>query len=378
MVSVTPVASRSDLRAFIDLPYSLHRGDAAWVPPLRAEEAKLVDRDGHPFYRHAAAEFFLARDGAGRPVGRIAAIENRLHNETHRDRTGFWGFLEAPDDAGVVKDLLAAAESWLRERGLAAARGPVNPSMNDTCGLLVDGFDRPPCLLMPWNGPDLPRHIESAGYAKAMDLVAWWCETETGLRSSLMRVGDRVLAGAGARIRDLDLRRFDDELAIIRRIYNAAWGANWGFVPMTEEEFAFTAADFRRLIGMAPKMSFVLELRGEPVGFSVGVPDLNEALKGMGGRLFPWQWAYLLWKAPRIRNFRVLTLGILPEHQKSGLGVALVTENLRRGHATGVYGAEMGWLLETNTAMAKPLEKMGSKAYKRYRIYEKSLSSPVQ
>ena len=372
-MTVTPLASRTDLRDFIDLPYSLHRQDPVWVPPLRAEEAKLVDRERHPFYRHAAAEFFLARDAAGRAVGRIAAIENRLHNESHRDRAGFWGFLEAPDDPGMVRGLLAAAEDWLRARGLASARGPVNPSMNDICGLLVDGFDQPPCLLMPWNGPDLPRHVEAAGYAKAMDLVAWWCETETGLRSPLMRVGDRVLAGAGARIRDLDLRRFEDELAIVRRIYNAAWSANWGFVPMTEEEFAFTAADFRRLIGMNPKMSFVLELRGEPVGFSVGVPDINEALAAMGGRLFPWQWAYLLWKASRIRNFRVLTLGILPEHQKSGLGVALVTENLRRGHETGVFGAEMGWLLETNTAMARPLEKMGSRPYKRYRIYERQM-----
>ncbi len=374
-VSIVPVDSDRDLNAFIAFPYDLHRADPLWVPPLRRDVKSMLVPSKNPFFEHADARYFMARR-AGQVVGRIAAIENRAHNEFHEDRVGFFGFFESVDDPAVATALLDAAASWLRQRRLEILRGPLSFSTNDEVGLLVDGFDTPPCLMMPHNPRYYVGLLEAAGFQKAKDLLVYQSRPESanlddpGLKR--LREGADLLAKRyRITVRQIDVRRFDDEVALIKEIYNRAWERNWGFVPMSDHEIEHVAAQLKQI--MVPEL-VIFAFRGqEPIGFAVSLPDLNVALKkNPSGRLFPGI-IKVLWAARKINRLRILMLGTVREWRGKGVDVLMYKHIWERGVARGFNWGEAGWILEDNGAMNNALERMGFVVYKTYRLYDRSI-----
>ncbi len=372
-LAVHPVASRADRRAFLRLPWSIYPGRwDAWVPPLLAQEKRRIDPRRNPFFEHGSVELFLARDGA-RPVGRIAAVENRLHDQVHGERTGFFGLFESVDDERVAAALFDAAAGWVRARGLERLRGPASFSTNEECGLLVDAFDEPPALLMNYNPPYYERLLVGCGFVKAMDLLAYRGTDGPELQRRLERV-DRLLARrtADVVVRPLDLARFEDELRTIRGVYNRAWERNWGFVPMTDAEIAAMASDLRPII--EPELALIVERGGEALGFGLAVPDLNQVLRHLNGRLFPFGFLKVLRRRRWVHRVRVLALGIVPEQRGAGLDALVLREFFHRGARIGYHEAECSWMLETNAPMLRAIENIGFERSKTYRMFERPLS----
>jgi hypothetical protein len=366
-VRVEPESSRRDRRLFLDLPYRLYRRHPVWVPPLRMAEAAVMDRAKNPFFRHAEVQHFLARRG-DRVVGRIAAVENRLHNEFHGDRAGFFGFFDVEPDAEAASALVATARSWCAARGLSPMRGPVCYSTNDPCGVLVDGFERRPAILMPYNRPDYDALLRGAGLAPAKDLLALWMETKTEPPERFRRVVGRMTERAGLVLRPVDLRSFDREVDVLKQVYNRSWERNWGFVPATEAEFEHTAQDMKMLI--EPDLSTVAERDGKPVGFCAILRDLNEVLARMNGRLLPFGIFRLLFGIKRIRTMRIIALGIVPEARGRALVEAFFLRAMDAARVKGYLGGEAGWILEDNDKMLSPIRAAGGAVTKRYRLYE--------
>lgn len=369
-VEVRPVTRDDELRAFIRLPWRIYRNDPAWVPPLRRDVRRMLDPAVHPFHRHSDVRTFLAlRDG--RPVGRIAAIHNRRHVEVHDEPVGFFGFFESVEDPEVSSALFDAAAGWLRERGLEVMRGPTSFSTNEETGLLVEGFDRPPAILMPHNPPYYPRLVRDYGFHEAKTLLAYWLEAESA-PERLVRIADAVRERSDLTVRSLDMNRFDEELARVKRIYNAAWEENWGFVPMTEAEFDYMAAELKPVLD--PDLAiFVEDADGRAVGFGLSLPDYNMAIRHADGRLFPFGLLKIRWHARKIDRLRVLALGLLPEYRRRGVDGILYVETFRRGLARGIDSGEFSWVLEDNERMKRPLERMGAHVHKRYRLYDVGL-----
>jgi GNAT superfamily N-acetyltransferase len=364
------VQGRRDLDAFVALPYRLHRDDPRWVPPLRRDVRMLLSRAKNPFFEHAEAEYFLARRD-GQAVGRIAAIHNRLHNEFQADRTGFFGFFETVNDAAVAAALLDAATGWLEPRGLDPLRGPVSFSINDEAGLLVDGFDTPPVVMMPHNPPYYATLLEAAGLQKAKDLFAYQ-RSDTGLPERLVRGASLTEQRYGLRVRAMDMKRFDQEVAVIKRLYNDSWERNWGFVPMTDHEIDHLAKQLKPVV--VPEIVLFAERGDETVGFAVALPDLNVALRANpSGRMFPGI-LKVLWAARKIDRIRILLLGVVPAWRGKGIDVMLFKHVWEKSTARGYRWGEGGWILEDNHAMRNGLERMGFEVYKTYRIYEKPLA----
>jgi GNAT superfamily N-acetyltransferase len=346
-----------------------------WVPPLRRDVALLLDRRRNPFFEHGEADYFLAERG-GQVVGRIAAIGNRLHNETHGDRVGFFGFFECEDDPATAAALFEAGADWLRQRGFDTMRGPTSFSVNDECGLLVDGFDTPPTVLMPHN----PRYYEplllGAGFAGVRNLLAY----EGGHPEHYAPVPDRLTRAVeimrermGITLRALDMRDFAGEVERIKAVYNAAWEKNWGFVPMTDREIEHLAEQFKPVV--VPDIIPFAEKDGKVVAFGLAIPDLNVVLRGnRRGRLLPVL-PKLLWylKREKIRRARIPLLGILPEFRGRGLDAVLYHWIWTRAAEHGMFWGEAGWILEDNPAMRAGLEKMTFRVYKTYRLYDRTL-----
>jgi hypothetical protein len=369
---IIPVATRRDLRRFVDLPWHIYnaREHPQWVPPLRLSVLDVLDRK-KPFYRDADRELFLAvRDG--QVVGRIAAIENRAHNRYHGDRVGFWGFLESVDDQEVVDRLFAAAGQWLAARGLDVMRGPVMPSTNYDCGLLVEGFEHQPTFMTPWNPPSYGAMVERAGQSKVKDLVAYFvpmADETFALPERFAAQATRALARSGVTFRDLDLKRWDAELEVCWEVYNAAWEENWGFVPMTKDEFLVMAKDLKPLL--LPQFAFMAEVDGEPAGFMLIVPDFNPVLKKIGnGRLFPTGGIRLLLGKSKLRTGRVMALGIKKQFRTRAIFPLFVNEAVRRGREYGMVGGEVSWILEDNELLLRPLRGIGLQEYRRWRMYD--------
>ncbi len=372
-VLVRPVKTAADLKRFIDFPYRLHRGDPCWVPELRMDVRKLLDRRKNPYFEHAEAEYFLAqrRDGGRRDVvGRIAATHNRAHNEFHDDKVGFFGFLETIDDQAVADALFDAAADWLRPRGLDTMRGPASFSTNDECGLLVDGFDSPPTVLNPHNPEYYVRLVERAAFVKAKDVVQYR-STNPNMPERLIR-GARLLATRKKiTLRQIDMKRFDEEIARVKEVYNSAWEKNWGFVPMTEAEIDHLAKQLKPVI--VPELVVFVEQEDKVIGFAVALPDLNVALKtNPSGRLFPGI-VKILWAARKISRIRILLLGLLKEYRKTGADALMYHWIWEKGYALGYRWAEAGWILEDNTAMSNGLLRIGFEPYKTLRFYDRSL-----
>ncbi|MGH7449923.1 MAG: GNAT family N-acetyltransferase [bacterium] len=372
-IEIIPVTSSREWREFMLLPWKIYPAlrDPHWVPPLIMDLKKLFNKEKHPFFQHSTADFFLARRN-DETVGRIAAILNNNHNKFHHERCAFWGFFESIDDQAVATALLEKAAEWARERGMAVLRGPANYSTNDTCGLLVEGFDSSPVILMAYNPRYYVELIEKAGFGKAMDLYAWWMTSAHGINPKILRVGEKVLQEENIRLRTMNVKNFWSEVEIVKKIYNDAWSANWGFVPMTDAEFEFLAQDLKPVVD--PRLALIVEKEGEPVGFSLSLPDYNVALKKINGRLLPLGLLKVLYHKRHIKHVRVLTLGVVRRLQtNSGIGAALYMETFRHGVAAGFNSGEFSWTLENNALINRGMKLLGAEVYKRYRIYERPL-----
>jgi GNAT superfamily N-acetyltransferase len=372
---VRTARERRDLNRFVDLPYRIHARDPLWVPPLRRDVDLLLSRTKNPFFEHAEAEYFIAERGDA-VVGRIAAISNRLHNETHDDRVGFFGFFECIDDQDVADALLAAAGEWCRVQGHDVLRGPASFSVNDECGLLVDGFDTPPTLMMPHNPRYYIRLLERAGLTKAKDLLVYQGGSEdhyVPVPERLTRATELIRQRQGIVIRPLNMKDFEGEVERIKELYNSAWEKNWGFVPMTEHEIDHLAEQFKPVV--IPELVPMAEKDGKLIGFGIALPDLNVVFrKNRSGRLFPMI-LRLLWmlKTRRIRRARILLLGVVPAFQGKGIDAVLYHWIWTRSGERKIYWGEAGWILEDNPAMNAGLEKMTFRVYKTYRLYDRPL-----
>lgn len=373
-VRIREIVQGESLRGFIDLQWRLNRDDPHWVAPLRMSVAAALDRKKHPFHLHAEVAYFVA-ERQGRMVGRIAAIVNHAHNRFHEENTGFFGLFEAEDDPGTARALLDTASAWLRARGMERMRGPVNLSTNEEIaspGVLIEGFDTPPMAMMAHNPPYYEALMEGSGLVKSKDVTAFWLQNRDGPPPRLVRGFERALQREGATIRPIDLKHFREEVDIIKRVYNSAWSRNWGFVPMSDEEFEHLAKDFRPIVD--PALCLIVEVDGEPVGFSLGIPNIHAAMRHIpSGRLFPFGLLKFLWYRRKIHGLRVITLGFTPKYQRSGLGAALYLRTWQFGTARGYDHAEASWILEDNHEMIRALEHMGGHIYKRYRVYEREI-----
>ncbi len=368
-MEIVPVTDGRGLDRFIAFPYTLHRGDPVWVAPLRRDVRTVLSPAKNPFFQHAAAQYFLAtRDGG--TVGRIAAITNDEHRRIHEDRVGFFGFFECVNDQAVADALFEAAAGWLRARDCDTLRGPISPSINDEAGLLVEGFDTPPVILMPHN----PRYYvalhERAGFAKAKDLIAF---EGSGFHAPerLVRAAQILAERKGITLRALNMKRFHEEIELVKQLFNRAWEKNWGFVPMTDAELDHLAAQLKPII--VPDLVCFAEIRGEPVGFGAAIPDLNVALRhNPSGRMFPGI-LKVLWHARKITRLRVALLGTVRQYRGRGVDALLYHWIWTKGNARGFGWAEAGWILEDNAAMINAAMALGFRPYKTYRVYDKPL-----
>jgi hypothetical protein len=369
-IAVRPVSGRREFGRFIDYAYARNAGDPHWIPPLRTSECQRLRPTHNPFFAHADLTLFLAwRNGV--VVGRIAAIDDRLHNQVHGDNVAMFGFFEAADQ-DAAHALLERIDSWAKQRGRLRVRGPLNPSMNDSAGLLVNGFDSDPMLLMPHNPPEYGEYVESAGYRKVKDLFAWLYDLDGGAPPIIERLAHRVRERDRIHVRPLDAAEFSREADRIRDIYCGAWMHNWGFVPPTADEFRRIAAEMKPIFD--PRGAVCAEIDGRAVACAIALPDVNQALKGTSGRLGPHTLLRLLCRRRHIDQLRLLLLGVLPEYRARGLYPLLLFE-LHRQLRNGPYRRmECSWVLEDNHDVNQPAEQAGAKRYKRYRIYEKTLA----
>jgi GNAT superfamily N-acetyltransferase len=375
-VTVRPVTGRSDRKQFIDFPYAFYQDESHWVPPLRQDIKKTLSTSKNAFFDHGAIQLFLAENGSGATVGRIAAIVNGMHLQKYDDGMGFFGFFECVDDYAVAEALLDAATDWLRGHGLTGMRGPANPSLNDTAGLLVDGFDRDPSILMPYNPPYHEDFLVDYGFERAMTMWAYYVHKKyvkvDKLRRGVQLVKRRT---PNLELRTLDMEQFDKEARTILAIYNDAWENNWGHVPMTDAEFEQLAHDLKQIVD--PEMVFLLEHEGTPVAFSISLPNLNMALQHVSdGRLFPLGLPKLLAYAQfgGIYEVRMPLMGVRKEYQGRALDSLLVLATIENGPPNGYDACEMSWVLDTNQRLINSLESMGGVVDKEYAMFEKPLS----
>jgi len=366
-IVVKPINSKSEFNKFIKFPWSIYKNYPNWVPPLLMDRRKLIDKEKNPFYKHAEAEFFLAYQN-GDVVGRIAAIINYNHNKEHNENIGFFGFFECVNDKNVSNALFQKVVEWLKPFNVSAIRGPANPSVNDEYGLLVEGFERPPVILMPYNPPYYNSLIESAGFTKIKDLYAYHVSKERSLNQRLTDIAQRVAQREGMKFRTIDMKNFDKEVEAIKQLYNRAWQYNWGAVPMTDDEFNYLAKDLKQII--VPELVIIAEYKNEPIGFSLSIPDLNIALKyNKKGYLLPGIFR-LLWHKKKINWVRILVLGVVRERLKTGAASVLFYETARRCVELGYNDGEASWVLEDNVMMNRAAEFLNAERYKTYRIYE--------
>ena len=374
-VEILPVTDRAGMERFIRLPHDLMRHDPAWVPPLRLERREALSPEKNPWFQHGEAAFWIARRD-GRDVGRISAQDDRLVPGAEGGRPAHFGLLAAEDDAGTFAALLGAAEGWARGRGLRRMLGPFSLSINEQTGLLVSGFDTPPMMMMPHDPPHAGARLEALGYAKARDMFAYISPVTGALPPAAARMVARGLP-SGVTLRPLRRAALRQEVEALIGIYNEAWAGNWGFVPFTAAEVAHLAAELKPLLN--ERLVWFAEMRGRPVAFAVCLPNLNEAIRDLSGRLLPLGWAKLLWrlKVSGVSTARVPLMGVRPQLQSGLLGRVLplfLVEALRReARALGIRQIEMSWVLEDNLPMRHLAEALGARAYKTYRIYGKTL-----
>jgi GNAT superfamily N-acetyltransferase len=373
-VEVRAVSRTRDLTRFIGLPFALHANRPLWVPPLRVERRMFLSRRLNAFFSHGEAEYLLAfRDG--RAAGRASAQIDHAFNDYHSARWGWFGFLEFEDDAEVLRALLDAAAGWLSQRGCERMVGPASFSMNDESGVLVDGFDLRPMVRQPWQPRYYHERLEEAGLHKAVDLLMWNLEVSGRDRvlPVIFELADKLETEHGIRVRPMRRRRLRAELDGFAQVYNSAWSGNWGFVPYSERDLDAYAHELHLVYD--PNWFMVAERidTGEVVGMAITVPDINQVLERMRGRVLPLGWRHFLNKRRIIDRVRVGFLGVKPAYQHTGVAAKLYAEHFNSAARTPQGGGEMGWILETNTAMNRGMEAMGGRVVKRYRMYEREL-----
>jgi GNAT superfamily N-acetyltransferase len=369
-LDVRPVASKRDLTTFIKLPWRLYRNEPNWVPPLISERRQFLDRRKNPWFEHGEAQYFLAwRDG--RAVGRITAQVDRILNEFQDNQWGLFGFFECEDDPEAAAALLSAAENWLRARGRDRMVGPMDFTMNDECGVLVEGFERTPIILTNWTHGYYPRLLEGAGMAKAMDTLMWELRIQgrDRVHPAIWRMAEQVESKYGITVRPMRKKDINAEIDRFLEVYNAAWERNWGFSPLTEREVRHYAKTLKPLLD--EHWAFIAEKDGETVGAALSLPDYNQVLKRMNGRLLPIGWAKFLWNRRKIDRVRVFALGVKREWQHAGVAARFYELHFDSAEVTPQTYGEMGWILESNKSMNRAMEGMGGTVVRRYRLYER-------
>jgi GNAT superfamily N-acetyltransferase len=370
-VEISPVRGFRQLREFVAFPYRLHAG-TPWVPPLKLERYAFLSHRLNPYFTHGEAEYFLARR-EGRVVGRITAQIDRAFNEFHSSRWGNFGFLEFEEDQEVVDALLGAAEDWLRERGCERMVGPMDFQLNDESGVLIEGFELAPVIRQPWHPPYYRQRCEAAGLTKAMDLFSWFLDVSErdNVLPILPQIAERARTKYGITIRKMSRMRLRRDMDEFAKVYNAAWSQNWGFVPYSKEDLDELARTYQLVYSRDWFM--VAELDGETVAMAISIPDINQVLRKMKGRLLPFGWWHYLRRTPNMNGVRVGFLGVMPEHQHTGAAALLYMEHYDMAEKTPQKWGEAGWILEDNSSMNRGLEAMGGKIVKRYRVYERLL-----
>ena len=369
-ITIRPVRSKKDETRFVKFQWSIYEGNPCWVPPLLMDRRKLIDRKGNPFYKHAEMEMFLA-EREGKLVGRIAAIVNDNHIREHNEKVGFFGFFECIDDQAVANELFDAARGWLKSRGMEAMRGPASPSVNDEYGLLVEGFDKTPYVLMSYNPPYYVTLIEKYGFEKKKDLYAFELDSRKVFNEKLKRGVEIVKKRQNLVLRSLNMKDFANEVKKIHDLYTRAWQHNWGEVPLTDDEFDYMAKDLKPIVN--PELVVIAEVKGTPVGFGLSLPDLNQVfIHNKKGRLIPGLLRLLLFKK-RIHAARVVILGVVPEYLNTGIGAALFHETGARCVAQGYPHGEASWILEDNARMNSGAELMQGDKSKTYRLYQMAI-----
>lgn len=368
---ITLATTKSERKQFINFPYEHYADDEHWIAPLKMEQKKLIDKDSNPFYENGDIALFLAEQN-GEICGRIAAIQDHRYNEHHDNKTGFFGFFECINDQSVANLLFKVAADWLRERGHTDILGPSNPSMMDEVGILVDGFEYDPSIMMPYHKPYYKDLVSNAGFNKAMDLYAFRVSQSTVNLDRMYRAEELVRRRIPKlNIREVDTKDLDNEVEIVRNVFNQAWSGNWGFIPLTKSELEDLASDLKLILD--PKVAHIAEVDGEPVAFSIALPDLNQALKHMDGTLFPTGIFKLLWHRRNINQIRTALMGVIPKYQGKGIDALLHKEAILNGREVGYKSSELSWVLESNKGMIRVAEKIGAKVEKTYRMYSKDL-----
>ena len=373
VVRCEPVGSKRDQKAFLHLEKEIYAGDPNWVPPIWMIRRELVGFKRHPFYDNAERQAFLVRRG-DRVVGRLLAIINHTHNQCHQEKRGFFGFFECLDDQEACNELFRSATEWLAERGMTDVRGPVNPSLNYECGLLVDGFDTPPTYLIPYNCDYYGRLIEGAGFAKVQDLFSYEASIKIleDLDPKLLFVITEATKRFKVTCRPIDRKHFAKDVRSFLEIYNQSLQQTWGYVPMSEAEIDHQSAGLKHLI--VPELTSIAEIDGRPVGAGFGLLDFNELIAKINGRLFPFGWWTLLTKKREIKRLRLISTNVLPEYQKWGLGLVTLGRILPDAIQFGIETGEFSWVLESNTLSRGTIVRGGATMTKTHRIYDRSIS----
>jgi GNAT superfamily N-acetyltransferase len=371
-VEVRAVSGARDYKRFVDLPFRLHANHPQWVPPLKLERYMYLSRRLNPFFSHGEGRYFLARRD-GRVVGRISAQVNRAFNDQHETRWGWFGFLEFEEDPEALRALLDAAAAWLRDRGCERMVGPADLTMNEESGILIEGFELRPMIRQPWHPPYYQRLLEDAGMTKAMDLLMWNLEVvnRNKVLPVIWELAEQAQGEHGIRVRPMERRRLRKEMDAFAEVYNSAWANNWDFVPYSKKDLDAYAMDMQLVYDRNWFMIAERQDTGEVVGMAITIPDINEVLAKMKGRLLPLGWWHFLNKGRIMKRVRVGFLGVKPEYQHTGIAAKLYQMHFDAAEVRPQKGGEMGWILETNTPMNRGMEAMGGRIVKRYRVYER-------
>jgi hypothetical protein len=368
MIDVIEVASKKDLNDFITLPFTIYSRDPFYIPPLTREMKDQFSPE-NPFFQHATARYFMARKD-GNLSGRIIAFINKRHNEFHHERTGFFGFFESVNDQGVASTLLDTASKTLKGEGMDTLRGPMNFSTNEECGFLIEGFNQPPLLMTPYNPPYYVDLMEGYGLKKAKDLYAYIYEVLDRLPEKVNRVAS-IAEKKGIRVRPINMKKFSEDMLIFMDVYISAWEKNWGFIPPTSEEISHMGTRLKTIL--VPELTMIAEKDNEPVGFMGLLPDFNFVLKHMNGKVNPVTIAKALYYSRKIRDLRLLLLGIKAEYRNRGVDALIFREGFKGVKKGGYKRVEFSWILEDNIPVQRLGEMLGATLYKKFRVYEKSL-----
>lgn len=371
-LEIKPVTTARERSAFIKMPWLLYEDDPHWVPPLIADQKEFLDPGKGVFFQHGEARLWIAYRGS-RPVGRISAQVNHRHDELYDDAKGFFGFFECADDQQAATALFETAETYLREKKRKLVEGPFNFSIYDEIGVLIDGFDTDPYVLNLHNPPYYQKLIEAAGYDKSVDWYAFRATRgmDSAVPPKLLKLRDRIVKRRGITIRNMDPKHFDDEAAMVKKVFDQAWDRNWGHVPMTDAEFARVSDAIKRLI--IPELSFFAMVKGEVAGFALSLYDANVIAKQINGRLFPFGFIKFLSQMKKIDRFRLILLGVLEEHRNRGYEIVFITNVIEQAHKMHFNEAEMSLIVENNDPMLRSLEHLPVERYKTYRIFQKEL-----